>query len=153
MIRVIGICLAWVLATTLLAALLICLDLELNFFFWSPEWKAGVIGTFTGIGVMIVVLCYLAQITKHRISFVVALLAAAGLLGLGLIGAQPEPIGTGWLARTEPSPAWYRWGRVGVCALPLLSLGYTMWRSFTRIVNVQTKAQTAHALEGKDRPR
>lgn len=116
--------LGWILANALLLAGIIDLDMQLNFFNWHPEWSGRVAGCLAGMLVVIALLPFLSRATQSRVALAIAAVACLALLGFVLAVVGPEPLGTGWLARTAPSPAWYRWGRTLVGAVPM---GFWTW--------------------------
>jgi hypothetical protein len=112
--------LAWVFANALLLSALFGLETDINFFSWNPKWGIQTIGYIAGIPAVIVFHYFITRATRQRTTCIIALSTSLLVMALAFFAAQPEPHGTGWLARTASSPGWYRWGRVLVCYFPFL---------------------------------
>lgn len=130
--RAIWTSLAWVLANASFVALFFGLEADINFFRWTPQWTLQSGGCVSGILVLIVLVCYLARITRDKSSLAVSWLLSLALLGFVLAAVAPEPVTTGWLSRPSPSPGWYRWARAVVSSIPLVCLAIAMVRATTR---------------------
>jgi hypothetical protein len=111
--------LAWILVNALFLAIIVGLEFDLNFFNWHLRWTLQVGGCIAGLPVIAVMLYYLARATQDRWVLALSSLACLALVGIVLSAVGPEPTGGGWLGRSAPSPAWYRWGRVLVGCMPI----------------------------------
>ena len=127
--------LAWFLVNALLMAVIVELELGLNFFGWHPQWTLQVCGWVAGLPIIVVMLHYLARATQNKWVLAISSLACLALLGIVLSMVGPEPTSTGWLGRSAPSPAWYRWGRVLVGCIPIAFWGWALVREKKRRKN------------------
>ena len=135
--------LAWVLTNASFVALLFWLETDANFFRWSPNWTLQSTACLSGLLVLIVLVYYLARLTRDKGSLAVSAIACIGLLGIVLVAAPPEPISTGWFSRPSPSPDWYRWGCVAVSSIPLVFWSITLLRVTTHFKIKEKASRTS----------
>lgn len=130
--RVILTSLGWLVAIMLLGWVLLVIELEVNFFNWRPEMSPKLIGGVAGLLLIVAGLRQLARVSTPRAAGIVPLIACVAALVCSVQAAKPEPLTTGWLARTAPSPRWYRYGRILVCGLPGVFLASAISRQRSR---------------------
>jgi hypothetical protein len=122
-------------------------DFNWNFFNFHPKWNLELIGEMSGILVALAAIWFLARASRDKTSRVVSLLVCVLLAGFGVAGSLAEPLdrpqpvqkpeisrqmsGNQAIAeyfvktaiarvfdRSEPSPIWYRGGRMLLMFVP-----------------------------------
>jgi len=128
---------AWVLACVALLGLLVGIELDVNFFSWSPHWSLQSLACLAGVPVVVAALYFIARSTQDRSALMVAAFASLALLSLALRAVVPEPKGEAgrWLVRTAVSPASYRWGRVLAAGIPFCFWIWALARATRRVKN------------------
>ena len=116
--------LGWIAACAAIVGLFLGIDLDLNFFSWVGTWHLQAVACMAGVLTLLVVICLLALATKSPPVAIAGALSCLLLVGVGIYGAQPEPLGNPgqWLTRKSASPEWYRWGRLAITCTPLCIL-------------------------------
>lgn len=112
--------LGWLLATAALYVTLVALELYWNLFTWRPQGDLRAAGMLVAIAGFLAAIHFLARTGSDSLTRFVSLAACLALLAIGAYVLPPEPITTGLFARAEPSPFWYRAGRLVLFALPTL---------------------------------
>lgn len=116
--RAILLTLAWVGAAVGFYVALVVLEYYWNAWDWLPDLDLIGWGLLVGVFGFLVVMRLLASAARDRLSQAVSLVLCVALLGLGCYVVAPEPLTEGMLGRGHSSPFWYRFGRLGVLALP-----------------------------------
>ena len=120
--------LAWLSAGLSLYLAMALLEVHWNLVSWKPllDWTSllpllMVTGTLLGF-------IRLSQAESRPLIRVFSSLICLALLGLGIHLLPQEPLTEGLFARTAPSPAWYRFGRLLIMASPAaLRLYFFVW--------------------------
>lgn len=116
--RAILLIIGWLAAIATLFYAVEGLDFHWNFLDWSPAWDFGTIAMFLGILVAVATIWFLAKASRDKASRAVSLLACLLVAGLAVAWFPAEATGQGFLARTQPSPFWFRGGRVLLLCVP-----------------------------------
>ena len=116
--------LGWIAACAAIVGLFLGIDLDLNFFSWTGRWHVQALACMVGVLILIVGIYFLALATNSRAVAIAGAMLCVLLVGVGIYGAQPEPLGNPgqWLTRRTVSPEWYRWGRLALACTPLCIL-------------------------------
>jgi hypothetical protein len=129
--RKILITLGWCISTLTLYLLLLGLDVAWNLLNWRPTLDALAValigGAAAGLGAMV----FLGRISRDCWTATVGWIASLALMGAGVYAVRIEQLSPGLLGRDDPSPAWYRVGRLVVMSLPVL-VGLWGWLSSRR---------------------
>ncbi|HWW02413.1 MAG TPA: hypothetical protein VNZ64_22130 [Candidatus Acidoferrum sp.] len=118
MTRAILVTLGWVAAAAALYVTLVSFELYWNLFDWQPRMDRNAFGLVFGVCAVLVAIRFLARAASDRMSLGVSLVLCLGLLVLAIYVLPSEPLTQGLFARKQPSPLWYRVGRLVVLALP-----------------------------------
>lgn len=113
--------LGWCAAIGSLYGAALLLDLYWNIIDWQPrlDWITG--GLFAWAAAALTGTWFLARANLSTIARIMGLLASLALLAAAINALPAEPRGEGLLGRDEPSPPWYRVGRLALLALPTLA--------------------------------
>lgn len=120
MVRGILLSLGWLLAALALWALLVVLEFYWNLRDWQPRLDSRFMAIGLGVCAALAVMWMLARVGRPHSARAVSLVICLALLSLGVYVLPAEPLTSGLFAREIQSPLWYRGGRLGVLALPML---------------------------------
>lgn len=113
--------LGWCAATGSLYGAALLLDLYWNIIDWQPRLDWIAIGLFAWAAAALTGMGFLARANLPTIARVIGLLASLALLAAAINALPAESRSEGLLGRDEPSPPWYRVGRLALLALPALA--------------------------------
>ena len=116
--RAIILSVGWLAAIGALLCAVLRLSLQWNFFDWSPKWDLETIAEAIGVAAVLAAVWFLGKVSRDKISRVVAVLACVSLVGLAIAWFPAEPTTQGFLGRSQPSPMWFRGGRVLLLCVP-----------------------------------
>jgi hypothetical protein len=126
--RVIILSVGWLAATVALLYAMLRLSLQWNFFDWSPKWDSETIAEAIGVAAVLAAIWFLGKASRDKISRVVSVLACLSLVGLAMVWFPAEPTTQGFLGRSQPSPMWFRGGRVLQLCVPGVFWFRWIWR-------------------------
>jgi hypothetical protein len=130
--RAIALGFIWLAGAGSLLYLLLMLELQWNFFNWAPKWSAQAGAELTGVFAILVGMWFLARESRDRISLALALLACLALAIAAMLWFPAEPTSVGFLGRSQPSPLWFRAGRLGMLCVPILFWWWWIGRRFVQ---------------------
>lgn len=110
--------LIWLALGACLSISVLQIEFAWNFFFFSPALSLRATVGAAGILTSLISAWRIVPRTTSRAGRVSAALVCLGLVVCAGAVLPPEPLTDGWLARTEPSPLWYRGGLALAAALP-----------------------------------
>ena len=115
---------AWVFACLAIGGLLFAVELDVNFFIWNGVWHLQSIASLGGVLFLLLGTYFLAALTKSTATVIIAAVSCVLLLAIAIYFVTPEPLGNPgqWFARRYASPAWYRWSRLTIAAIPFVML-------------------------------
>jgi amino acid permease len=116
--RAIMLSVGWLAATGALLYAVLRISLQWNFFDWSPKWDFKTIAEAIGVAAVLAAIWFLGKASRDKISRSVAILACLALVCLAIAWFPAEPTTQGFLGRSQPSPLWFRGGRVLVLCVP-----------------------------------
>ena len=120
--------LGWLVAAFALWVLLVALEIYWNLRDWQPRLDSRFMAIGLGVSAALAVMWMLARVGRQRSARAVALVICLALLSLGVYVLPAEPLTSGLFAREIQSPLWYRGGRLGVLALPMLFWTLALFR-------------------------
>jgi hypothetical protein len=143
--RIIMMIVGWFAAIGTLVWLVLWLSLHWNFWDWSATWDRGTWLSFLGILIVIAAIWFLAKASRDRASRAMSLLACILVAGFAVsLFPAEKTTGQGFLARTQPSPFWFREGRVLLLCVP--GIIWFCWRRRRLAQSDSTKgSQALHA--------
>lgn len=109
--------LGWLASALILYAAFTILEFHWNLVSWRPAADRVAWGLLIPIVVTLLGACFLGRMEDGRS---MGLLVCLALFALGAYLLPAEPLQDGLFGRRLPSPAWYRFGRFIVLALPLV---------------------------------
>lgn len=108
----------WLAFSLMLFGSVVSLDLDWNFFNWSPHFSIQAIIDLSTLAAALTAIFFLARVTRGRVARIVSLLVCVAMFSFALANSAPEPRTSGWFGRSRPSPVWFRGGIVMVFAMP-----------------------------------
>ena len=134
--RAILLFIGWLTASCTLLYSMLCLNLNWNFFSFSPRWNWAVPGQIVGIVGALVALWFLAKVSRDRASRAMSLLVCLFLIGIGIFNFfQVEH---GILGGVREIPIWYRGGLALFLCLPGI---FWVWWEQRRIIQAGDPTQ------------
>ena len=120
--RTIMLIIGWLAVMGALFYFVLMLDFHWNFFDWLPELDLETAAYILGIFVAVAAVWFLGRVSRDKISRVVAALACLALALLAIFWYPAEPTSHGLFGRIQPSPFWFRGGRVLLLCVPAVIL-------------------------------
>ena len=111
---------SWTVAAGALFYTVLLLSFHWNFFNWSPKWDLETVAELLIALTICAAIWFLARASRDKASRIVSILVCLLLAGFALALCPAEATSAGWLGRTQPSPVWFRAGRLLLLCVPAI---------------------------------
>src|SRR5437867_1060347 len=136
----------WLAAIGVLLYAVLVLSFHWNFLDWSPKWDLEAVADFIGILMSLATIWFLGKASRDKVSRVVSVLLCVLVAGLAVFWYPAEARSEGFLGRTQPSPFWFRSGRVLLLCVPGL---IWFWSTRRRLARQSDPANVSHAYRSE----